>query len=63
MGQLAGQEGEFRGRGGSKKQCDPELAAEHFLSLLTGAVEYRPDAEPDTVADTAVEVFLRAYGK
>lgn len=48
---------------GHLRTCDPELAAEHFLSLLTGASEYRPDADPDTVTDTSVDVFLRAYGK
>ncbi|MFC7815221.1 TetR/AcrR family transcriptional regulator [Streptomyces sp. NPDC057367] len=48
---------------GRLRPCDPELAAEHFLSLLTGPLEYRPDAAPDTVADTAMNVFLRAYGK
>nr|WP_276327117.1 TetR/AcrR family transcriptional regulator C-terminal domain-containing protein [Streptomyces viridochromogenes] len=48
---------------GRLRPCDPELAAEHFLSLLTGPMEYRPDAAPDTVADTAIDVFLRAYGK
>lgn len=44
-------------------RCDPELAAEHFLSLVTGSLEYRSGAVPDTVADSAVNVFLRAYGK
>ncbi|MFF8387109.1 TetR/AcrR family transcriptional regulator [Streptomyces kanasensis] len=48
---------------GRLRACDPELAAEHFLSLLTGPLEYRPDAAPDTGADSAVDVFLRAYGK
>ncbi|AQU70088.1 TetR/AcrR family transcriptional regulator [Streptomyces niveus] len=48
---------------GHLRRCDPELAAEHFLSLITGSLEYRPGAAPDTVADTAVDVFLRAYGK
>ncbi|MEU3616159.1 TetR/AcrR family transcriptional regulator [Streptomyces sp. NPDC006872] len=48
---------------GHLRPCDPELAAEHFLSLLTGPLEYRPDAAPDTVVDTAMDVFLRAYGK
>ncbi|MFD3530037.1 TetR/AcrR family transcriptional regulator [Streptomyces sp. NPDC058664] len=42
--------------------CDPELAAEHFLSLVTGSLEYRSDAAPETVAVPAVDVFLRAYG-
>ncbi|MEU3899448.1 TetR/AcrR family transcriptional regulator C-terminal domain-containing protein [Streptomyces sp. NPDC045251] len=48
---------------GRLRPCDPELAAEHFLSLLTGPLDYRPDAAPDTVADTATDAFLRAYGK
>ncbi|MFF4276725.1 TetR/AcrR family transcriptional regulator C-terminal domain-containing protein [Streptomyces sp. NPDC001536] len=47
---------------GHLRPCAPELAAEHFLVLLTGPLEYRPDAAPDTVADAAVDVFLRAYG-
>lgn len=47
---------------GRLRPCDPELAAEHFLSLLTGPLDYRPDAAPDTVADTAMDAFLRAYG-
>ncbi|MFJ9495270.1 TetR/AcrR family transcriptional regulator [Streptomyces sp. NPDC101224] len=44
---------------GRLRPCDPEVAAEHFLSLLTGPLEYRPDADPDT----AMDVFLRAYGR
>ncbi|WP_030781510.1 TetR/AcrR family transcriptional regulator [Streptomyces sp. NRRL S-920] len=48
---------------GRLRPCDPEVAAEHFLSLLAGPLEYRPDADPDTVAVQATEVFLRAYGK
>lgn len=47
---------------GRLRPCDPELAAEHFLVLLTGPLEYRPDAAPDTLAETAVTIFLRAYG-
>ncbi|MFE4977227.1 TetR/AcrR family transcriptional regulator C-terminal domain-containing protein [Kitasatospora sp. NPDC056651] len=47
---------------GHLRPCDPEPAAEHLLALLTGPLEYRPDADPDAVADEAVEVFLRAYG-
>ncbi|MEE1823970.1 TetR/AcrR family transcriptional regulator [Streptomyces sp. BE20] len=46
---------------GRLRPCDPELAAEHFLVLLTGPMEYRPDADTDTVADAAVDVFLSAY--
>ncbi|WTX00053.1 TetR/AcrR family transcriptional regulator [Streptomycetaceae bacterium NBC_01309] len=48
---------------GHLRSCDLELAAEHFLSLLTGPLEYRPDADPDTLATAAVDVFLRAYGR
>ncbi|WP_380279093.1 TetR/AcrR family transcriptional regulator [Kitasatospora purpeofusca] len=48
---------------GRLRPCEPELAAEHFLALLTGPLEYRPDADPDAVADAAAEVFLRAYGE
>ncbi|MFD6341103.1 TetR/AcrR family transcriptional regulator C-terminal domain-containing protein [Streptomyces sp. NPDC060131] len=44
---------------GRLRGCDPELAAEHFLSLIIGSLEYRSSAAPDT----AVDVFLRAYGK
>ncbi|NNN29311.1 TetR/AcrR family transcriptional regulator [Streptomyces sp. S3(2020)] len=47
---------------GRLRPCDPELAAEHFLVLLTGPLEYRPDAAPDTLGDAAVDIFLRAYG-
>ncbi|MFD7639175.1 TetR/AcrR family transcriptional regulator C-terminal domain-containing protein [Kitasatospora sp. NPDC059795] len=47
---------------GRLRPCDPELAAEHLLALLTGPLEYRPDADPAAIADAAVEVFLRAYG-
>ncbi|MFF2662310.1 TetR/AcrR family transcriptional regulator C-terminal domain-containing protein [Kitasatospora sp. NPDC058032] len=47
---------------GRLRACDPETAAEHFLALLTGPLEYRPDADPEAVAEAAVEVFLRAYG-
>ncbi|GAA2280545.1 MULTISPECIES: hypothetical protein [Kitasatospora] len=38
------------------------MAAEHFLVLLTGPLEYRPGADPDAIADAAVEFLLRAYG-
>lgn len=47
---------------GRLRPCDPEVAAEHFLVLLTGPLEYRPDAAPAALADAAVEVFVRAYG-
>ncbi|MFI9366778.1 TetR/AcrR family transcriptional regulator C-terminal domain-containing protein [Kitasatospora sp. NPDC053057] len=43
------------------RPCDPDLAATHLLALLTGPLDYRPDAAPGAVADGAVEVFLRAY--
>ncbi len=44
-------------------RCDPDLAAEHFLSLVTGSLEYRPGTETVAAdADAAVSVFLRAYG-
>ncbi|MFG2127082.1 TetR/AcrR family transcriptional regulator [Streptomyces sp. NPDC048751] len=48
---------------GRLSRCDPELAAEHFLSLITGSLEYRSSAALDSVADPVVDVFLRAYGK
>lgn len=48
---------------GRLRPCDPELAAEHLLVLLTGPLEYRPDADLDAIADAAVDVFLRAYGE
>lgn len=48
---------------GHLRSCDPEQAAEHFLALLTGPLQYRPDADPDTLATAAVDVFLRAYGR
>ncbi|MEU3609515.1 TetR/AcrR family transcriptional regulator [Streptomyces sp. NPDC035033] len=48
---------------GRLRGCDPELAAEHFLSLITGSLEYRPSATPDSLADPTVDVFLRAYGR
>ena len=46
---------------GRQSRGDPELAAEHFLSLITGSLEYRPGAALDSVAGPAVDVFLRAY--
>lgn len=48
---------------GHLRSCDPEPAAENFLALLTGPLQYRPDADPDTLAADAVDVFLRAYGR
>jgi AcrR family transcriptional regulator len=55
---------------GRLRPCDPEQAAEHFLALLTGPLEYRsrfgtrgvPAVELRGIADAAVEAFLRAYG-
>ncbi|MFH8383892.1 TetR/AcrR family transcriptional regulator [Kitasatospora sp. NPDC018058] len=47
---------------GRLRACDPDQAAEHLLSLLTGPLDYRPDADPEPLAEAAVEVFLRAYG-
>ncbi|WP_436772886.1 TetR/AcrR family transcriptional regulator C-terminal domain-containing protein [Yinghuangia sp. YIM S09857] len=47
---------------GHLRSCDLELAAEHFLALLTGPLQYRPDADLDDLATAAVDVFLRAYG-
>ena len=43
--------------------CDPELAAQHFPSLLTDPLEYRSDPDADTVADTALDVSPCAYGQ
>ncbi|MBU3061748.1 TetR/AcrR family transcriptional regulator [Nocardia sp. NEAU-G5] len=56
--------------GGALRPCDPARAAEHFLSLLTGPLEYHsrlgtrpvPEAELDAIADAALDTFLRAYG-
>ncbi|WP_083903720.1 TetR/AcrR family transcriptional regulator [Nocardia cerradoensis] len=55
---------------GVLRRCDPELAAEHFLALLTGPLEARSrlgtravePAELDEIADAAADAFLRAYG-
>jgi hypothetical protein len=47
---------------GRLSRCGPELAAEHFLSLITGSLVYRSGAALDSVAGPAVDVFLRAYG-
>jgi AcrR family transcriptional regulator len=47
---------------GHLRACDVDQAAEHLLSLLTGPLDYRPDADPGPLADAAVDVFLRAYG-
>ncbi|OPG05664.1 TetR/AcrR family transcriptional regulator [Microbispora sp. GKU 823] len=55
---------------GRLRPCDPALAAEQFLALLTGPMEVRTalgtrTASPEEargVADAAVDTFLRAYG-
>ncbi|SFJ84195.1 DNA-binding transcriptional regulator, AcrR family [Amycolatopsis sacchari] len=54
---------------GRLRRCDPALAAEQFLALLTGPLEARSrsgtrtlsTADTRTVADAAVDTFLRAY--
>ncbi|MFF6959539.1 TetR/AcrR family transcriptional regulator C-terminal domain-containing protein [Streptomyces sp. NPDC008317] len=54
---------------GLLRPCDPVEAAEQFLALLTGPMEARsqlgtrpvPDTELHTVADAAVDTFLRAF--
>ncbi|MEU8703123.1 TetR/AcrR family transcriptional regulator [Streptomyces sp. NPDC048680] len=55
---------------GRLRPCDPALAAEQLLALLTGPMEARsrlgtravPAAETRAVAEAAVDTFLRAYG-
>lgn len=55
---------------GRLRPCDPELAAEQFLALLTAPMEARsrlgtrkvPVAETRAVAAAATDTFLRAYG-
>ncbi|MGW0779429.1 TetR/AcrR family transcriptional regulator [Streptomyces sp. NPDC002913] len=55
---------------GRLRPCDPALAAEQFLALLTGPMEARsglgtrtvPAPEMRAVAEAAVDTFLRAYG-
>jgi TetR/AcrR family transcriptional regulator, mexJK operon transcriptional repressor len=54
---------------GRLRPCDPTMAAEQFLSLLTGPMEARSHlgtrkvsaAVTHTVANAAVDTFLRAY--
>lgn len=54
---------------GRLRHCDPAVAAEQFLALLTGPMETRsrlgarlvPAADVHAVADAAVDTFLRAY--
>ncbi|WP_406631637.1 TetR/AcrR family transcriptional regulator [Amycolatopsis sp. WGS_07] len=56
--------------GGQLRHCDPDLAAEQFLALLTGPLERHsqlgtrrlPTAEVDRIADNAAETILRAFG-
>ncbi|MFE3738048.1 TetR/AcrR family transcriptional regulator [Streptomyces sp. NPDC059134] len=55
---------------GRLRPCDPAVAAEQLLALLTAPVEARtrlgtrevPAAETRAVAKAAVDTFLRAYG-
>ncbi|MDR8412286.1 TetR/AcrR family transcriptional regulator [Nonomuraea sp. 3-1Str] len=55
---------------GRLRPCDPAVAAEQFLALLTGPLEARgrlgtqevTDAEAGGMAGSAVDTFLRAYG-
>ncbi|MGW5867044.1 TetR/AcrR family transcriptional regulator [Streptomyces sp. NPDC055239] len=55
---------------GRLRPCEPTLAAEQFLALLTGPMERRsrlgtrkvPAAEVRAVAVAATDTFLRAYG-
>ncbi|MET8544244.1 TetR/AcrR family transcriptional regulator [Kitasatospora sp. NPDC004799] len=47
---------------GRLRPCDPDRAACHLLSLLTGALDLRPDADRREAAAEAVDVFLSAYG-
>ncbi|WP_405181986.1 TetR/AcrR family transcriptional regulator [Nocardia sp. NBC_01377] len=55
---------------GRLRPCDPAVAAEQFLVLITGPMEGRSRlgtrkvavAEMRAVADRAVDTFLRAYG-
>ncbi|MET9592110.1 TetR/AcrR family transcriptional regulator [Streptomyces sp. NPDC006516] len=55
---------------GHLRPCDPVLAAEQLLALITGPLETRSrlgtrvvtKAEMRTLAEAAVDTFLRAYG-
>ncbi|MEU4724863.1 TetR/AcrR family transcriptional regulator C-terminal domain-containing protein [Nonomuraea dietziae] len=55
---------------GRLRPCDPAVAAEQLLSLLTGPMEARSligtrkvsSAELRTVAEAAVDTFLPTYG-
>ncbi|GAA2301280.1 TetR/AcrR family transcriptional regulator [Streptomyces kunmingensis] len=55
---------------GRLRPCDPELAAEQLLALITGPLEVRSrlgtrrigPAELRELADAAVDTFLHAYG-
>lgn len=54
---------------GRLRHCDPAIAAEQFLALLTGPMETQSRlgvrkvsaADVDAIADAAVDTFLRAY--
>jgi AcrR family transcriptional regulator len=54
---------------GRLRECDPALAAEQFLALLTGPMETRsgfgvrkvPQTVARSIADAAVDTFERAY--
>ncbi|GAA4035526.1 TetR/AcrR family transcriptional regulator [Allokutzneria multivorans] len=51
---------------GRLRQCDPAVAAEQFLALLTGPWEGRSRKEStvdiEAVVNAAVDTFLRAFG-
>ncbi|WP_327185171.1 TetR/AcrR family transcriptional regulator [Streptomyces sp. NBC_01334] len=55
---------------GRLRPCDPGVAAEHYLALLTAPLETRTRlgtrgvsaAETRAVAEAAVDTFMRAYG-
>ncbi|TDV37753.1 TetR/AcrR family transcriptional regulator [Actinophytocola oryzae] len=55
---------------GGLRRCDPAVAAEQFLALLTAPMDSRsglgtrrvPVTDVNAVADAAVDTFLRAYG-
>lgn len=55
---------------GRLRPCEPGVAAEQLLALITGPIEARsragtrvvPDEEAREVAENAVDTFLRAFG-
>ncbi|MFD7655580.1 TetR/AcrR family transcriptional regulator [Actinosynnema sp. NPDC059797] len=55
---------------GRLRRCEPGVAAEQLLALITGPIEARsragtrvvPDEEAREVAENAVDTFLRAFG-